>query len=498
MNLRKPAKEYKQINDEEVEMPTVRQQVLDEQVPGIGLHVVEGTQAGIFAGIFADLENIVQSDLKFLFFGAATFLSIVKTGFNIRNYLRRVNPTAGKGLLLAIGIVSLLAEIFAVTAAFTGALIAAAFIPLIFVSMLATNFLVNTAQMFYHGFKWFRSISGSQEGLKHKALFKGHLRGAVLIAVSAIVIGLLMLTPAFHLAVLATVVVLAVKIIGASLIGLNAAAILYPPLKAAAKFIYSIPVVHRVLSPIVRPIAKVVSAVSQKVSNGFRFLVNGVRSLWTPVTLSLLSPASPRDEVAPLKHIPRIFKNDEALFNKYKTPQQFQSLKRNDIDDLIRKLEASVDQHDNTGPKTILEDLLTQAKDALAADLRSGANSLFNFEYQKRKDKEYALNILSQLMEGSVAVTEDKKSDLKNYMISNVQQLIDHLKRVGKFNNVISSAFATDVNQGKMQKLLVLVDHYKQNARLQPIVRAVTPSPQPTDESTRTSACRRMGGCSMM
>jgi len=464
---------------------SVREQILDEKGHSSGSLALEGAQGGVFSGIFANLNWVVETPIaKYVFFGAATFLSLLKTSHNAISYWRRKNRTVGKGVLLAINIASLIAEGLAVAAAFTGAILAAASVPLVFVAMLGANFLSNVGQMFYHGFKWAMSVSGSEAGLKHRARFWGHLRGSVLLAVSGTVIGLLLLTPAFYLAVLTAGVVLAVKIAGATILGLNAAAIFY-----------SIPIINRILSPIVKPVArfifspavKVVKGISNAITHGMRaiFGMGRQRAIVRPEAEGLLHQefsSKPQSEA---------FKNDPVLLNKYKHAERFKSLKDDDIDDLLRKLEA-VQGGENAGPKMLIDDLIKQSQEALEKDLSVGRNNLFNLEYTKRQDKRYVLRNLNKLVNKEEVIVYEK-SETKR--INNVQELIDHLKVEGKFQNAISSAFATDVNQGKMQKLLVLTDHYLSNDRLHPapIDRG---APVPTPVKERKSRC--VGGCTIL
>lgn len=426
-------------------MATVRQRVLNEYPKKVRPVAADAVQGGIFAFIFAELEYVLEGPLKLFLFPAAFAISCYKNWVHWKNYKREKNKSLGKTTALIINSISTFAEFIAVSltliVAATGFLFLSAFIPAIFLGMIAFNFVSHALQLAYHVGVWAFSKKYTMHSKKHAEQIAHHLRLTLLLGVVGAGIGLLMLTPAFHLAAWSAAFISTCKIIVATIIGLNVAV----TAKEAYNIIYK----------------------EQKLSEAKSKLA--------------IKSSQPQQEVKPQSTFSMqkfLFPNNaEPLKANYENDLH-KNLKNDDVDDLILTLEASPN---NTSKKTLL-DLLQQAETALLVDLNPKASiklnpvnerpvidsaSFFDFQQEKRIDKLHAVLLLTKLINDDFqkpfTVRIIINNDIRDHSITSVQDLLNYFEAYGK--DVFKSSFA---NHGKIQKLFVLAEHYEQYRALHP------------------------------
>ncbi|HSW93538.1 MAG TPA: hypothetical protein VLJ15_04190, partial [Gammaproteobacteria bacterium] len=214
-----------------------------------------GLQGAIFAFVFANIELVLGSPAQVILFPAATGVSIFATYETIRSYRREKNKSLGKKVGVGVALLSTLIEVVAVaaavggymleqkwnlggfnlgyefipqvTAALTGyALGTFTVVPVMFVAMLGINFLSHFSKMLIHGVKMgltYHRDKGaySKKFEHHKQQFLDNLRMSVVLGVSGAAVGLLLMTPALHLATLSAGLITAIKVTASTVAGLN-------------------------------------------------------------------------------------------------------------------------------------------------------------------------------------------------------------------------------------------------------------------------------------
>lgn len=234
---------------DDVEMRAVtKQEILGTKPPKRKFLGLLGLQGAIFSFVYANIEWVLGSPAQIIFFPMATGVSLYATYETIQTYRKEKNKSLGKKVGVAVALLSTLIEVVAVTAAvaaytldkwgvgfeFIPQVTAAVGLPLatftvvpvMFVAMLGINFLAHFSKTVIHGVKmastYYRDGGAySKKFEHHKNQFLDNLRMSVVLGVSTAAVGLLLMTPALHLATLSIGLITAVKATASVVAGLN-------------------------------------------------------------------------------------------------------------------------------------------------------------------------------------------------------------------------------------------------------------------------------------
>lgn len=373
-------------------------------------------QAGVFGGIFGGKEWVTSTWGQMLFFPAATFFSILQFGLSLKKFIDTKNKNLGKTASILLAGASLIAEVFAVTAAVLAycgtAILAAGVVPIIFVSMIGTNCAWNLLQAGYHGIKYATCAKGSHTQKAHGKAAVNHLWGAAVLGAIGTAITFLMVSPI----ALGVGAVIAVKSVSISFLALNVGKIFHTYREMRKQ--------RKIESSIEMKEVPAVKTSEEKAYEANQLVIKAKR-------------------VVELVVIP----TEKAV--KYK-----QWLEQDNLDDLITKL------HKESNPEEFIVSLLNQSSFALKEDKDSGQNCFkrfFNDETPKRNDKLKMVQWMKELVQKEV-VTLDDGSYLGNF-----DDLENHMKEKGMERNVFSSFFVSSVSGGRVEKLFNLVKHYMAN-----------------------------------
>lgn len=446
----------------------------------------------LVGGLWA-LRDIIQSIIlfaaPFVLFPVATLLDIHKSHQYWKNYKREPNKHVGRKGALLLQIVSTTAQVVAL-AALLGAyygmpFLSVGIISAIFIGSVALKVLPNLVKTIYHGIKWACSDAGTKKNEKHKIECQAHFKSTLLL--SATCVGMLAM-PALPLITLTVVAVIAVKAVAATFIGLlgiNTARNFYKRHQqkqqrarewqekynqARAKRQEYRRIREEIdqtilLSPQVTPKAKLDNLIKEFSESEY--------------------PDGPPDQ---LDDKPRAYFGPNAtLRSRYQT--RAPNLYKDDIDDLIRSLEAT-DEID--GPKNTLLAFLRKSIDASLKNL--------NVEYEcdpNTKQLELDKNLgLPNLRDKAFNLTHlFSKTESRNqlHVVLLLEALVrkkketilyikDHdkvtaictpydLKHYIKTKHKTQSVFQSSLSDPRIKELFDLVDYYMRNKDLHPETR---------------------------
>jgi hypothetical protein len=463
---------------------STRQRVLNEN-NSKRFRLTDAVYSSLFATIAALGEMVIASTASVILYPSIALASLYKTYyFDWKNYKYERNKNLTRKTLLATQVLTTGAEVLAVSAGvaayFGTQLLAAPIISALFVGAIGGRFLSHFAQTIYHGYQWACAESCTKKNEKHKAQFWNHLRATVTLGVMGAVVGFLMFTPAFHLLTLSAGAVVAVKAAGATLLSCN-----------SVKLVHSVYESHQQKKQNLNAWRKKRNEAQKKRREIREELEKKYRS-----ELDQIKPGEYIDNFMPefIEQEPKFigdplsydktradFNGNPRLRFKYRE-ERFKSLKDNDVDDLIRALEASDDEKK---PKQTLLDLLKQSTDVLVKDLgmdpkkdqvklnengqieikkKKSSGFVSYMQAAKRFDKLQAVLLLQALVEqnGKKRVKVQEKDT--TWEIGTVHELLQYLRLNKKSENVFHSFLLN----GKVQKLFTLSDYYLRNTDLHP------------------------------
>lgn len=376
----------------------------------------------VFGGIFGGKEAVTAGWGQMVLFPAATFFSILNFIYRLKTYLNEKNKSVGKTASILLAGASLITEVFAVSAAVAAycgaAFLAAAAIPTIFFGMICTNLGWNLCQTSYHYFQYNSPGKGTFAKKAHKEAFQNHLRSSAVLGVMGGTICLLMMSP--------------IALTMSAVIVVKSAAILVLTLNVA------------------------------KILHTFHGMRNKRKQEELEKKMISIPPV-PQTPKTKIRQLGQLFLNankEVKPFNPLSTAQREQykihnfSLEEEVYKDLIPKMYAA------SNPKEFVLDLICQATQALEEDL-SGRGEGFSKSFfmqgqrEKRRDKLQMVQWMTELVQTGVV-------KLQNSLIGSFEDLEKQISQNMK-RNIYASAFATEINEGKVHKLCKIVEHYMKN-----------------------------------
>ncbi len=438
------------------------------------------------------IQSIVMVTTRVIFFPAATAIKIYKTYRDFKKYKHEINKSLGKKTSLAISLTSSVAEVIAVgalVATYAGVqLLTAGAISAIFFGSIAIQFTFSLVKTFYHAVQWAFSEAGTKKNEKHKSQCGKYFQATCVLGAIGASIGVLLVNPVYHLISLSMSMALAVKMISAAIVGIN-----------AIKTIHTVYYTHqkkrqyykawREKCRLAREKRIEVRKIQQDLKIARGSLLDETKEFKPNEIINLLEKLDASeyvDEPPKFNKIRPYFGPNATLRVQYQKHRP--DLMKDNVHDLVRSIEAN-DEVD--GPKKAILKLLRQSIDTILSNLAVDCeldpktqqvelnknnclpvmrkNNFYLFAYQQTElqDRLHAVLLLEAL------IKKDKKSILKIHennkisMIYTAYDLMQYFKSKKKIDNIFQSFFSDP----KIKELFALVDYYLNHKDLHPDTR---------------------------